>query len=188
MENQLHATITTGIPGQILVQTNHTKEVFDRLISFFRTIENRFWDAQSKQWSFPIENLQNVETTLGNMGFTVTLRENKPLVQIVEYPDICNIYSEFDPDTYEVLMKMSTAVFNRQKKCYQIPLDQMKNLIDQLNEKDIDHTLEHHPQETGRPYKNGYGNAEPRNTAVKYTTAPAHSTTKFKPKVPFNRF
>lgn len=127
---------------RIMVATEHLrKEKFDAVITFFRTIDKRFYDAEKRKWFFPETAVTPIIEKMNTLNITVELKEYQPLVQIVEFDTEFVIAKyDFSPETYDILKNLVNAVYHRELKEWRVPNDQLSVLVNELEKRDLQYT------------------------------------------------
>ena len=111
------------------------------LVDYFKTIKQRMWDSESKEWSFPGHALDSIAKRLAEK-YQVVVREFKPIIHVIE---TCGTHSEirgeYDPTIYKLIEDVPNTTWDQTKKLFFIPNEHLDSFIDQLVKQHISFTL-----------------------------------------------
>ena len=111
------------------------------LVDYFKTIKQRRWDSESKEWSFPGHALDSISKVLAEK-YQVVVREFKPIIHIVETSGThSEIRGEYDPSIYKLINDVPNTTWDHPKKMFYIPNEHLDRFIDQLVKQHISFTL-----------------------------------------------
>jgi len=143
MEKQELVKIYKQARERIMVTTQNLRKTnFTSVVTFFRTIDKRFFDFYKKQWFFP-ESAQNlIVEKMKTLNIKVEIKEFQPAIIIVESDNEFTIQYEFSPATYELIKCLNNAVYQYDTREWHLPNDQLQPFIDLLEKNDLQYTLE----------------------------------------------
>jgi hypothetical protein len=96
--------------GRIKLSTSSIdKNRFKDMLALFRTIDKRYWDSVTKQWSFPASACEMVKEKLEQLGMQVTIIDYKPMVSIIENDTGCLLESHYNPTIYNIIQNLPSA-------------------------------------------------------------------------------
>ena len=93
----------------------------EEVIRYFKTIDQRKWCKDNKEWSFPSTSLESIKSRLEQI-YKVVVRENQPSVHILELKGShSEVSSEYDPDIMRIIEEVPLTYWDSMKRAFMMP-------------------------------------------------------------------
>ena len=111
------------------------------LISFFKTIDCRYYDFSVKLWSFPNDSWRQMEAFLKDKEYSYKMVKAEDFVTVTKTPYNLQLkFGGFQED-FKVFEKISGSKYDRALSKYVIPLEKETELLQLLEERKFTHIL-----------------------------------------------
>jgi hypothetical protein len=118
---------------------------FDEVLDFFKTIDKRFWDKEKKLWSFPAESLTKLVSGLESLGIDVTVREYKPLVELIEQENNFLARTVENTAANDICSELDGSVWDSRFGLWRVPIKELKKCYTSFMENRIGFILTYDP-------------------------------------------
>ena len=113
------------------------------LISFFKTIDGRYYDFCVKLWSFPNDSWRQMEAFLEDKEYSYKMVKAEDFVTVTKTPYNLQLkFGGFQED-FKVFEKISGSKYDRALSKYVIPLEKESELLQLLEERKFTHNILH---------------------------------------------
>ena len=130
------AIITDTLDGFFKVSTMFNRD----LVEFYRTLPTRKWCSEHKFWRFPLTHLEAIVKELNHRGYVVIRKDFRPIVHIREKEgEETEVQCKYDKHIYEILHAVVKNRWDPIRELFIVSNDQINELINELNDKDIEY-------------------------------------------------
>ena len=140
MSSKMNSAIISKQCGErISVLVPWDKEV----VEFFKTLNQRKWCPDKKEWSFPVMYLDSIHKMLSEK-YQVVVREYKPIIHVVEHKGThSEVKGEYDPTIFKLIEEVPNTTWDSMNRAFIMPNEYLDRFIDTLVAKHISFTLNH---------------------------------------------
>ena len=111
------------------------------IVNYYKTLEGRFYDFQTKMWSFPIESMDKFTAFLAERHIKYKIVQFDKFVSILKTNSMLNLKFAGYQDNFKIFEALKGAAYDRSISMFVIPKDKLVSLEKTLKDHDFEYQI-----------------------------------------------